>query len=1332
MAKRQSLSKSTKSRSGPPKDRTACDATGKKRSSRRAIERSGHRGQDDQYRALVELSPDAVLVHRAGIVVFLNAACLSLFGGADPSDIIGKTVLSFVHPDWRDAVMERLRLSYEDCTPAPLLEMKAQRVDGTSIDVEVSTAPITFRGKPAAMAILRVITARKEQAVELQRNRALLQAIIDGTSDAVYVKDRDGRYLMMNREAERITGRTKQEVVGRDDLFLFPDEEARDIRDRDRAVMDGGMSRTFEETVTASSGQQRTYLTIKGPLIDDRGGVTGIFGIARDITERKSLENELRHAASFPAANPSPVLEFDAGGTVLFCNAAAVKVLHDLGCDNDPTRFLPGDARDILGLLRSSQTGALPLQREVTIEDRVFLESLHLAPEFGTLRIYAHDITERKRSEDALRIKDRAIEASMNGIAFADMTGRLTYVNDAFLSLWGYTLHGEVIGRSVTEFWKSPNDAEQIVRELERQDRWQGELLALRKDGSEFPAEISASFVRDNQGNPICMMGAFSDITDRKQAAEMLQRSHDDLVHQVRKGTVELEEARREIADLLEEMNDSFFALDPAGRFRYLNGQATKLFGQEASALLGKRPWEAMPQLAGTIYQEEFERSSREQTPVIFESPFPGRSIWVEVRTYVAPESLSVFVHEISERKEMERYLQVTADLLKLYAQATSKEGYLDAAVEVLKAWCGCSHLGIRLSDGRGNIPFASCTGYSEQFLSTERSLSLHDDCVCTRIVRGVPQPQEQSLLTPSGSFVCNDLALFLDTLKERTANRYRGACLVQGFRSLAVVPVRYREQTLGAIHIADERAGVVQHRMVETLDQAALIIGEALFRFGIEEDLRRNYDALGESEERYRLLVQDVPDIIFTLTRDGMITSLNPAFERTFGWKAEAWLGKHFGGLVHPTDLPEAERQFERAVAGGHLPLFALRVVTSGGEHRSMEFMISSHRQADGGILGIARDITERLRTEEEHNRLVTAVESSADAVVITEPEQGRITYVNRAFEQMTGYAKQEVLGRTRHFLESGLHPDEFFRGVAKTIRRAGVWRGLLRNRRKDGSRYDEECSISPVMDASGRISSYIYVKRDVTEKLRLEHLAESVSMMDNIGSVFAGVRHEIGNPINAINMVLGILLSKLDDLSNEKVRDYLRRMLEQVDRVEYILRSLKNFNLFETQVPQHVQVTTFMRNFLPLLRVDYDRRGITLDVDIAPEADWMYVDARALQQVLMNVLTNATDALADRPDPSVAISVRREDDRVRIEVRDSGSGISPERLRDIFRPFYTTKKEGTGLGLVIVQKMLAKMNGSIEIRSSSGEGTTAVVTVPAEGPERAKHGMQTGRPEA
>lgn len=355
------------------------------------------------------------------------------------------------------------------------------------------------------------------------------------------------------------------------------------------------------------------------------------------------------------------------------------------------------------------------------------------------------------------------------------------------------------------------------------------------------------------------------------------------------------------------------------------------------------------------------------------------------------------------------------------------------------------------------------------------------------------------------------------------------------------------------------------------------------------------------------------------------------------------------------------------------------------------------------------------RKRVEEERLRLSAAVESAADGVVITD-SRGVIQYVNPTFEKITGYTRDEAAGRDLHIIDSGKQDESFYRDLRETLRRDGVWTGRLINKKKDGSLYYEDCTYSTIKSPAGEVINYVSIKRDVTEKLRLESVAEAVDTMNNIGYIFSGVRHEIGNPVNAMVMTLGILQDKLDAMPKEKIREYVDRMMSQVSRIEYLLKSLKSFNMYENMNLESLHVPSFMEKFLALVSEDFAKKGIEIKTCVDSKAEKVHADPRALQQILINLIANASDALNGRKDPRITINVSGTATAgvVRIRVEDNGHGIPEGKLLDLFKPFHTTKEHGTGLGLVIVKKMLAKMNGTVEIMSRPDEGTRVDMFLP------------------
>lgn len=350
--------------------------------------------------------------------------------------------------------------------------------------------------------------------------------------------------------------------------------------------------------------------------------------------------------------------------------------------------------------------------------------------------------------------------------------------------------------------------------------------------------------------------------------------------------------------------------------------------------------------------------------------------------------------------------------------------------------------------------------------------------------------------------------------------------------------------------------------------------------------------------------------------------------------------------------------------------------------------------------------------RSVEERIRLVAAVECSPDAVAITDTDWV-VLYINPAFKHITGYSKEEIIGH--RLRRRDRHDEKYYNEIQNLLTQGKNWNGRLTNRKKDGTPYQEEVTFSSVKDSSGNIRNYVAIKRDITERLRLESIAEAVNTMNNIGYVFSGIRHEIGNPINSIKMTLGVLKRNFDKYNKADIMEYIERALSESSRVEYLLKTLRNFNMYETPELQNINLKSFFDKFSSLVKSDLSlKKGIDFSISVEQGAEFSYADPRALQQILLNICNNSADALEGRPGPRIEIKVTKVSDMILISVNDNGAGISREEDANLFKPFYTTKVHGTGLGLVIVKKMLAKMNGIIEILGEKNVGTTVDIMIP------------------
>ncbi len=247
-----------------------------------------------RYRGLVELSPDAVLVHRDWQIVYANAAAVHLYGAASADQLCGKHILDLVHPADRNIVWERVHQEQTGCT-TPNRELRHRRLDGQDVPVETTAAPIEWQGKPAVQVIVRDITERKRADAKLRETTRRFQTIVDHAPLAIYVKNRDGRFVFGNRQLERFTGHPLERLLGMTDYDFAPKEDADRWRENDLKVLEGQRAE-FEETGIDRDGRPYVNISVKFPLSDESGTPVEVCGISTDITARKQAGEALQRA----------------------------------------------------------------------------------------------------------------------------------------------------------------------------------------------------------------------------------------------------------------------------------------------------------------------------------------------------------------------------------------------------------------------------------------------------------------------------------------------------------------------------------------------------------------------------------------------------------------------------------------------------------------------------------------------------------------------------------------------------------------------------------------------------------------------------------------------------------------------------------------------------------------------------------------------------------------------------------------------------------------------------------------------------------------------------
>ena len=256
------------------------------------------------------------------------------------------------------------------------------------------------------------------------------------------------------------------------------------------------------------------------------------------------------------------------------------------------------------------------------------------------------------------------------------------------------------------------------------------------------------------------------------------------------------------------------------------------------------------------------------EIPFIFISGVMGEEFAIETlkkgaTDYILKGKLSKLVpavqralHEAEEykkrmiaEKDLAEQLKIVNNintLLRLFVQASSRMEYLDEVVDLISKWSGCRCAGIRVLNEHGEIPYESYTGFSKEFWEAENWLSIKSDqCACVRVVKGEFEPQDASMVSRGRSFCCSDIFSFIEGLSEEERARFRGKCYENGFATVVLIPIRYRDEIIGLIHLADESKDKVAMRSVEFIESVSPVIGEAVKRFSLEDALRRSHDEL-------------------------------------------------------------------------------------------------------------------------------------------------------------------------------------------------------------------------------------------------------------------------------------------------------------------------------------------------------------------------------------------------------------------------------------------------------------------------------------------------------
>jgi two-component system, LuxR family, sensor kinase FixL len=524
-----------------------------------------------------------------------------------------------------------------------------------------------------------------------------------------------------------------------------------------------------------------------------------------------------------------------------------------------------------------------------------------------------------------------------------------------------------------------------------------------------------------------------------------------------------------------------------------------------------------------------------------------------------------------------------------------------------------------------------------------------------------------------------------------------------------------------------------------------ALIIARGRPEAGLEEGTPARARSTLE-DVTAGLLLEAVTDVaIFMLDPDGLVLTWNAGGECIYGWRREEIIGRHVSTFYLPEDVAAAkpDRVLETARRTGRHEEEGIRLRKDGVPFTAC-VSVTPLQDKDGRLRGFAqaaRDLSERvaaeqaLKASEAHLRSI--LETVPDAMVVID-EQARIQSFSKAAERLFGYAAAEMIGENVKILMPSPYQEQHDGYMQRYLttgerRIIGIGRVVV-GLRKDGSTFPMELAVGEMRSQTGRY--FTGFVRDLTERqnteARLQELQSELVHMSRftaLGEMASTLAHEINQPLTAItNYLKGCrrLLERSTDPNATLLRQGVTQAAEQALRAGQVIRHLRDFVARGESERRVENLPKLIHEASALALVGAKEKGVRVTYRFDPRADLVLADRIQIQQVLLNLMRNAIEAMQDAPrrELVIAAAARDEDAFVEVSVADTGTGLAPEVAEQLFQPFVTTKKHGMGVGLSICRTIVEAHGGRIAAESEPGRGTRFSFTLRAVKEEELAHG--------
>lgn len=754
----------------------------------------------------------------------------------------------------------------------------------------------------------------------------------------------------------------------------------------------------------------------------------------------------------------------------------------------------------------------------------------------------------------------------------------------------------------------------------------------------------------------------------------------------------------------LVELAPEAIVIHSEGEIVYINPAAKKLVGVKKSQdIIGKPVMSFVHPDSLPFVKERIERMlhKKKLEPFAVEKfiTLEGNTILVETKaipfTFQGKTSILVIIHNITDKKKEEEQQYFLNNISKLLNSSIEYKRTLENVVKsIVPALSDYSRL--VLLDDKG------CISDEVSYHIDPRKLKYVDKLYEAYRNRSGYTYGIDSILSKGKSEIMENVSPSI-LKKYKTNKRLLTIIHALGLISYMGVPLKVQNKIIGALTFSSIRKDRIYTKNdLHFAEEVARRIASAIENARLYTQAQKTI----ETELRLASIVEFSDDAIVSKNLDGIITSWNKSAERVFGYSSSEAIGKHITLIIPKNLWPEEKNIISNIKRGRHIHHYETVRVRKDGKQIFVSLTISPIKNSRGEIIGaskIARDITDKKKTENELTHLASVVETSSDAILSTTLDNVLLSW-NKGAEEMYGYTAEEIIG---HNIVDFVIPQkkvEELEGILKRIRRGEQIQALETVRlTKDKKEIDVSATISPVTDPQGDIIGVSSIVRNISVQKEQEKLKDEFISMAS---------HELKTPITSMKMFLDILSNYLGE-EDSNAQSYVKRIKDQTNKMRDLVNDLLDVSRIGTGklrfTNEKFQLDEVVDDTIESIRPAAKKHTLVFkNSDSLP----VYGDKFRIYQVITNLLNNAIKY--SPKGNKVIITAKAIDGEAVVSVQDFGIGIAKGKEEKIFEKLYqvtdTEEKTfpGLGMGLYISKEIIDGHNGKMWVKSIKGKGST------------------------